>query len=159
MPSRPRLTIAQILKWAKAHHDRTGKWPNAKSGPVMDSDGENWNAVVTAFAYGHRGLPKSSLAKVLYERFGAESKPHRSPIDDATILRWAREHHQREGFWPTKRCGAVTGQQHETWAAIDQSLMTGGRGLAGGRSLARLLADAGCKAHPADRPQLRSSRF
>ena len=31
--TRPRLTISRVLAWADAHHQRTGSWPRARSGP------------------------------------------------------------------------------------------------------------------------------
>jgi hypothetical protein len=33
----PRLTVKQILAWAKAHRERTEKWPNRASGPVTNA--------------------------------------------------------------------------------------------------------------------------
>jgi predicted helicase len=35
-----RLTIEQILKWADEHRQKTGNWPNTKSGEVPDISGE-----------------------------------------------------------------------------------------------------------------------
>src|SRR5690348_5065999 len=35
--NRPPLTIEQILAWAEAHHQRTGKWPTAASGEVSEA--------------------------------------------------------------------------------------------------------------------------
>jgi len=42
---RPLLCAEQILSWADAFHQRTGRWPNAHSGPVPDAPGESWCAV------------------------------------------------------------------------------------------------------------------
>ena len=36
----PRLTRKCILIWAKAHKQRTGKWPTCASGPILDAPGE-----------------------------------------------------------------------------------------------------------------------
>src|SRR5205807_5014133 len=65
----PGLTEEQILDWAKAHHDRTGSWPVAKSGqPVLDAPGETWLAIQHSLAYGLRGLPGgTSLSRLLDE--------------------------------------------------------------------------------------------
>jgi hypothetical protein len=38
----PRLTEAAILRWAKAHYRRMGRWPSSLSGPVMEAPGEKW---------------------------------------------------------------------------------------------------------------------
>ena len=62
----PRLTLRDIRRWARAHRQRTGKWPTADSGPIPEAPGENWRAVNLALYNGHRGLPGgSSLAKLL----------------------------------------------------------------------------------------------
>jgi hypothetical protein len=39
-PRRP-LTVREILRWAEAHHRRTGKWPIRFSGRVVGARGEN----------------------------------------------------------------------------------------------------------------------
>ena len=62
------LTVKQILAWADAYHERTGRWPNRSSGPVADTPGENWRAIDTALRRGHRNLPgDSSLSWFLAE--------------------------------------------------------------------------------------------
>jgi hypothetical protein len=62
----PRLTGAQILRWARLHRERTGRWPSVVSGPVLDAPGEDWGALNRALAVGNRGLPGgSSLAGLL----------------------------------------------------------------------------------------------
>src|SRR5438045_3355950 len=35
-------TIHQILLWADRHQERTGAWPTARSGAVVDAPGETW---------------------------------------------------------------------------------------------------------------------
>jgi hypothetical protein len=40
----PRFTIAQILDWADAHHQRTGRWPNVYSGKVVAAPGRHSTA-------------------------------------------------------------------------------------------------------------------
>jgi hypothetical protein len=60
------LTVGRILAWADRHHRRTGRWPSAASGPVLDAPGEHWRALDSALRYGFRGLPGgSSLARLL----------------------------------------------------------------------------------------------
>jgi hypothetical protein len=63
---RPPLTVKQVLAWADAHHARTGGWPTAASGPVLEAPGEVWRAVNQVLDRGHRGLPGGdSLARLL----------------------------------------------------------------------------------------------
>lgn len=60
------LTEALVLVWADAHRARTGRWPSAKSGPVLDAPGEKWWNIEQALYAGVRGLPGGgSLAKLL----------------------------------------------------------------------------------------------
>jgi hypothetical protein len=62
----PPLTENQIVTWALAHRDRTGKLPNYKSGPVVDAPAETWAGLDSALRYGKRELAGgSSLAKLL----------------------------------------------------------------------------------------------
>jgi hypothetical protein len=63
------LTVQKILMWADEHHQRTGKWPHAKSSPVYGVPGEAWNAISVALRRGLRGLPgRSSLTTLLAQR-------------------------------------------------------------------------------------------
>jgi hypothetical protein len=67
--SLPRLTVAQILTWEDAHRARTGCWPTADSGVILDAPGETWNAVHVALVQGWRGLKGgSTLARLLRAR-------------------------------------------------------------------------------------------
>jgi len=60
------FTVDQVLAWADAHYQRTGKWPVYESGPIPEAPGENWKRVQNALLYGLRGLPGgSSLAQFL----------------------------------------------------------------------------------------------
>jgi hypothetical protein len=64
--SLPNLTTGQILEWADAYRMTTGKWPQQKSGAVLDASGERWANIDTALSRGRRGLPGgSSLAKLI----------------------------------------------------------------------------------------------
>jgi hypothetical protein len=67
--ARPRLTVAQVLRWANAHHRRTGRWPTHRSGSVWDAPEETWSGIIAALRTGCRGLPGgSSLAQLLRQR-------------------------------------------------------------------------------------------
>ena len=62
----PRLTVAQILRWADAYYSRHGKRPTGKSGPIPGTVGETWRTIEKALATGRRGLRRgSSLALLL----------------------------------------------------------------------------------------------
>ncbi len=67
----PPLDIAQILRWADAHHERFGEWPMRNSGPVADAPGDTWLGINGALWLGNRGLRGgSSLARLLAARRG-----------------------------------------------------------------------------------------
>lgn len=61
----PRLSIKQILRWAKRYSAQHGRWPTIKSGRVAGTS-ETWARIDDALRRGFRGLPGgSSLARVL----------------------------------------------------------------------------------------------
>src|SRR5262245_54965383 len=57
------------------------------------------------------------------------------------ILSWADRHRGRTGAWPHLTAGPVADAPWETWGALNQALRNGHRGLPGGSSLGRLLAE------------------
>jgi hypothetical protein len=140
--SLPRLTPEQILAWADAHRERTGSWPNNDSGPVAAAPDETWAAIDMALRMGARGLPSgSSLARLLAQERGTRNRKALPPFTEEQILAWADAYHTRFGRWPAERSGPIAEAPGETWAAVDAALSAGARGLPGGSSLARLLAE------------------
>jgi hypothetical protein len=73
-----------ILTWADAHHARTGAWPTARTGPIVEAPGETWMSVDKALSKGFRGLPgRQSLAQLLrQERSVPERRGRRAPQPD-----------------------------------------------------------------------------
>ena len=69
---------------------------------------------------------------------GFPGKP--PPLTVAQVLAWADDHHRRTGRWPRVSSGPVPGRPGEDWEHIDRALRNGNRGLPGGSSLPRLLA-------------------
>lgn len=138
---RPRLSESLILAWADAHHERTGQWPNDRSGEIVGSDDEYWNAVEAALRMGRRGLPGGSSLALFLEKHGRRPRGRRVPrLTVQQILQWADAHHERTGRWPTNSLGELPDAPDERWQRIEQSLRLGLRGLRGGTTLARLLA-------------------
>jgi hypothetical protein len=149
----PKLTVAQILGWADAHHRRTGRWPSCRSGPIPESPGESWAKVDAALRDGMRGLPGgASLALLLAERRGRRTRVALPPLTEAQVLAWADAYHEQTGRWPTAASGPVRGAPGETWRDIGLALRRGRRGLPGGDSLPRLLVRHGRKPRRWDRP-------
>ena len=60
-------TFTKIMAWAKAHHQRDGRWPSVRSGWVRDVPGETWNGVNQALTTGTRGLAGGSPSSVNLE--------------------------------------------------------------------------------------------
>jgi hypothetical protein len=63
------------------------------------------------------------------------------PLSEEQILAWADAFHDRHGRWPKKDDGPIEGTLQEKWLNVDMALRLGLRGLPGGSSLARLLAE------------------
>ena len=139
----PQLSVVQILAWADAHFARHGRWPTATAGTIPETVGESWGAVSHALCAGSRGLPGgSSLACLLAEHRGRRNKRDLSKLSEGRILAWADDHYRRTKTWPHKRQREpIPNAPGETWTNLDAALRTGTRGLPGGSSLARLLAE------------------
>lgn len=137
----PPLTEGQILAWTDAHHQRTGAWPKRNSGLIWDAPGETWFAADSALHHGIRSLPGgSSLARLLAESRGVPHAALRPGLSHEQILSWADAFNEDTGQWPNAQSGSIAGTSSETWLAVDRALRRGLRALAGGFSLARLLA-------------------
>jgi len=135
-PSRPVLSIPEILSWAAAHQEAIGEWPGPGSGLVREAPFElTWWAVDLALEHGLRGLPGgSSLSGLL-----AEYHQVGPPLTLGRILAWADAHHAITGSWPTDRSGQVLGAPREYWWNLDRLLYAGGRGLEGGLTVRSML--------------------
>lgn len=135
------LHIGQILAWADAHFERTGKWPERKSGRVWETADEKWQNIDMALRQGLRGLrPGSSLARLLSEHRGKRNRKRLPEYTAKQILKWADAHYERSGKWPTNSSGPIADAPGETWMAVDMALRHVQRGLPGGSSLPQLLA-------------------
>lgn len=148
-PSKKRtaiLTVEQILAWADEHYAKTGKWPTAKSGPVIDEDNEIWRSIEAALRLGHRGLPGgSSIAKLLAAERGRCNRKGRPRLTVKQVLGWAEKHHERTGKWPSAQSGPIPEAPGETWRGVEMALVQGNRGFLGGSSIYRLLEASGAK--------------
>ncbi len=74
----PRLTTAQILRWADAYIHRHGRRPTIKSGAIPECPGETWCTVAKALYRGRRGFRgRTTLAQFL-DRHGRINRPART---------------------------------------------------------------------------------
>lgn len=155
----PRLTIKQILAWAKEHHGRTDQWPRRLSGDVHGAHGETWLGIDQAMRIGYRGFSgEQSLAKLFAEHRIARHYLQPPPLTVRQIMAWADAHRRRTGDWPKPNSGAVYGPSgrpaHENWQAIANALSKGNRGL-DQTTLGRLLAERRAVRHPLALPRLK----
>ena len=135
------LHYADVLRWADEHRQRTGEFPNVKSGVVVAKPDEKWPNIDQVLRIGFRGFPgHSTLAQLLAKRRGHRNRGRLPRYTIAGILRWADAHHGRTSRWPTEKSGPIEQAPGETWMAVDMALRQGNRGLPGGNSLPRLLA-------------------
>jgi hypothetical protein len=79
---------------------------------------------------------------IMRQRSKRRAKGHRLQFTISQILAWADAHHRRMRRWPKMDSGPVRdGPAGVVWRHVDSALRVGLRGLPGGSSLARLLAE------------------
>jgi len=140
--SKPVLHIADILRWADAHYDRTSEWPETTSGELFDAPNEKWANIDQALRKGFRGfVGGSSLARMLAKHRNKRNRKQLPKYSYRKILSWADAFHKDTHSWPTHTSGPITSATGETWMAVDMALRKGRRGMPGGSSLAQLLAE------------------
>ena len=138
----PPLREEQILEWADQHYERTHEWPGLQSGNIFGISGETWRRVDNALRLGLRSLPEgSSLAEILARCRGKRYNQQLPQLTEQQILIWADEHYQRTGEWPKVKADEIPGTNGETWTGVNAALSRGFRGLPGGSSLARFIAE------------------
>jgi hypothetical protein len=142
----PPLTVEKVLSWVDAFHERMGEWPKQKhSSKVIPNSGEEtWGNVIQALAKGFRGFAGGeTLFDLLARHRGVRNLGHLPPLTDRQIMAWADAHHAAHGEWPTCRCQeqVIPNTSGERWVNIDQALRKGLRGLSGGSSLPKFLAN------------------
>jgi len=148
-----RLTVKRILAWADKYHARNARWPIQHSGVLPNVPDMNWRKIDAALRLGLRGLPGgSSLSRTLNQHRGVRNR--KAALTLGNILAWADAHHRRTGAWPKTKSGPVREAPLENWSAINSALGQGTRGLSGGSSLAKLLADRRGARNPKDLPKL-----
>src|SRR5262245_42780909 len=157
---KPTFYIADILRWADEYHDKTGRWPVAKSsGRVASQGGLTWVAIDAALSKGCRGLPGgTTLAKLLVESRGYRHHLQAPRLTVRLIIKWAEAHRRRTADWPTKLSGPVADAPGETWSGVDRALHVANRGIKKKTSLAKILAHYRGRQHSHELPHLKSGQ-
>jgi hypothetical protein len=160
----PPLTERLIVRWARRHCKRTGRWPTVHSGPVAESPGITWGNVHECLRVGWRVLPGGTTLSQLLAPLKAADRPPAPDPEPSTlpgpaftvegILAWADAWHARTSRWPTRRDGPIPERRDLTWLAVNQSLRLGRHGLPGGSSLPRLLHEYRGRRHKHDQRRL-----
>jgi hypothetical protein len=140
----PDATIERLLAAADAYREEHGCWPTAASpGPIPGIAGQTWGTIDGLLTSDRVILAAGglTLSRLLAIYRGPQKRRGLPDLTVEQILRWADAHHAAHGRWPGIPSGPVAAAPGETWIGIDQALSSGGRGLPGGSSLARLLAE------------------
>jgi superfamily II DNA or RNA helicase len=131
--------IWQVLKALRAHDQR------------LADELDNLRTSIARNGKARVSLPSSikiELPKLLLHDFerafhvrAISTVGQKPPLSLEGILEWADNFRAKTGRWPSR--ATVGGPcEGETWGAIDMALKNGSRGLEGGISLGRLLADS-----------------
>ena len=75
-----------MASWVRAHFQRHGTWPHAKSGLIPEAPGETWLAVEAALCWGLRGLPPGSTLTVAQRNHVLNNLPTRADVIDYLSL-------------------------------------------------------------------------
>jgi len=126
---------------------------------VLHAEGEHWGSIDTALREGYRGLPGGqSLGRLIRGHGGPDVYRTRPGLTVEQVLGWADAHREATGEWPIEESGPLRFAPGETWKAISGALARGDRGLPGGSSLAKLLAEHRGTRNPADLPRVTIER-
>ena len=139
---------------------RTGRWPNARSGPIPEAPGETWNAINAALSLGKRGLPGgSSVRRLLAERRGSTDRVVPPRLTISQVLSWADAYHARHGHLPKLKSGVIPEAPGLTWKHIARALRRGEDDLPGGTTLRALMAEHDRARYRPARPSLTEERI
>lgn len=146
------LCEASIIEAARVYHAQHGRLPNSTSTEELPNQpGITWSIVDGAGRRGRRGLAQGRTLSVilapLREEVGATPRGPRigtlfkPALSESAILEAGREYFLRNGLMPDHHSkGEVPGMPDDSWGAINQAGQDGYRGLAQGRTLAKILA-------------------
>ena len=131
-----KMSVAQVLAWADAHHATTGRWPHSSTGAVAEAPHVTWAKIDRALYHGCRGLPAgASLPELLSKHRGVRNHLRLPNLNLDQILTWIDAFYAVHHHWPVRESGLIDGTRDETWKVIDTALNRGCRGLPGGSSL------------------------
>ncbi|HWL94329.1 MAG TPA: hypothetical protein VNT79_12425 [Phycisphaerae bacterium] len=136
----PQFSEKQIIKWARVHFERFGRFPSMLAGQVIGApDGLKWSNVNDSLMKGRYGLPGGETLRALLRRtVGMTRRMYKPVLSVDDIIAWGCDHFSRTGKWPTVNSGKVLAAAGETWSGLNSALGEGMRGLPGKSSIAKL---------------------
>jgi len=140
------LSLKEVLDAVDAFHRRTGRFPTQTSGVAIPKHGISWESINRRLANWpfSKDPTATSLHRLVCESRGLINLRDLPRLTKRMVLEWARAHRRRTGDWPDRHAGPIPGSfPGDTWSRVDAALYYGRRGMKGGSSLARLLADHG----------------
>jgi hypothetical protein len=134
-------------------------YPDTPARPARKKDGaKRWIAELVEQAASVDTAPahEAPLVRQLRRKRRAGHGPRlrKEPLSVQKILAWADAHYQREGRWPSQYSGVIPEAPGENWRKVQVALREGLRGLSGGSTVARLLAEHRGVPHLRQRPDL-----
>jgi hypothetical protein len=138
------VTIEQLPAAADAYRAAHGCWPTAASpGPIPGIAGQTWVTIDGQLRLDRRNPAAGplTLSRLLQLYRGTQKRRGLPDVTVDQILSWVDAHHAAHGRWPEVNDGRIAAAPGEHWRGINELLSRGGRGLPGGTSLARLVAE------------------
>ena len=134
------LTNEKVAKAIKLFHSENGFYPTPSSGEASKYFGDqtSWMAIDAALKKGFRGLPGGSTLVKEVAKSSVKISFSTQLIADAM-----EAYHKEHGKHPVQGSGDASKYFgfKTTWAAVNESLRCGYRGLPGGSSLAMLRSE------------------
>ena len=95
-----RLTVGQIMAWAKTWPSEPADGPGVRSGPIPGQGGLTWYAVSKVVWMGLAGRPAGTSLSLL--RRSEVALAEQSPLTIERILDWVDVHRERTGAGPSR---------------------------------------------------------
>jgi hypothetical protein len=143
-----KAALRVIAEGVRQHGSLAGKNPdvatlfdleaNAPLTPDMISHA-SWKQCWWVCSKNHKW--RKSIRAMCSNPYCPECKKQENNLSITKILSWADEHYRLTGKWPTNRSGKVIGSTTEVWGNIGSALARGDRGLSGGTTLSKVLAE------------------
>jgi hypothetical protein len=158
----PLLTEDTIVRWIRATHAKTRKWPaqgdkkvwdtNEKTGEFVLVEGKNWLALDTYCRKNLQGLENIGSFSQLKDKYNLNNK-----MSEDILIRWIKATKEKTGKWPNQndmevwdkdeQTGEFTLVKEKEWHNIDMDCRHDLQGLHGLGSLSKFKKKHGLEDH------------